>query len=82
MPSFALIAEDGLGKLLSAIDTPRQRRYRGVHTKAACLFRSLIETHPLQDGNKRLAVVSLVLFLRLNGVDFKKSQRRPTDTTS
>jgi len=41
--------------------------YPTVHLKAAALLHSLAGNHPLVDGNKRLALVSTLVFLRLNG---------------
>lgn len=41
--------------------------YPGVVPKAASLFRGLIQDHPLVDGNKRLAVTTVSVFLELNG---------------
>lgn len=34
--------------------------------QAAILFYSLIKNHPFKNGNKRIAVISLLVFLRLN----------------
>jgi len=41
--------------------------YPDIHSKAAALFHSLARNHAFYDGNKRTAVVSLVLFYGLNG---------------
>ena len=41
--------------------------YPTVPAKAACLFRGLVKNHGLADGNKRLAVTTLTVFLVLNG---------------
>jgi death-on-curing protein len=70
MPPFEL-DRSGVALLESAINAPRQPYYRTVHDKAACLFRSLCKNHPLKDGNKRLAVTALQVFLNVNNVDFK-----------
>ncbi len=40
--------------------------YRGFAAKAAILFYLLIKNHPFQNGNKRIAVTSMFLFLYLN----------------
>lgn len=40
--------------------------YPGVHAKAAALMHSLIENHPMVDGNKRLGAASAGIFLQLN----------------
>ena len=39
-----------------------------VWTKAAALLQSLVEHHPLVDGNKRLGWLATAVFLELNGV--------------
>lgn len=40
-----------------------------VH-KAAVLGWHLVKNHPLPDGNKRCALVAMVVFLKLNGIDW------------
>ena len=40
--------------------------YPGIEKKAAVLFYCLIKNHPFQNGNKRIAVTSLLVFLFLN----------------
>jgi death-on-curing protein len=47
-------------------------RYRGFVYSAASLFYDLIMDHPLVDGNKRLATVILVAYLRRNGYDLRE----------
>lgn len=50
--------------------------YRGLIAKAAILFYLMIKNHPFQNGNKRIAVTTLLVFLYKNGhwlkVDNKK----------
>lgn len=41
--------------------------YRGLVGKASILFYLLIKNHPFQNGNKRIAVMSLLYFLYKNG---------------
>jgi death-on-curing protein len=41
--------------------------YRGFVSKASVLFYLMLKNHPFQNGNKRLAITSLLVFLRLNG---------------
>lgn len=60
------------GLLESAVFRPRamvfgELAYTDVHQQAAALLQSLIKNHALQDGNKRTALVSTLLFLGLNG---------------
>ena len=40
--------------------------YKGLLGKAAMLFYLLIKNHPFQNGNKRLAITTLLVFLYLN----------------
>jgi len=44
----------------------RKSFYRGLVGKAAILFYLLIKNHPFQNGNKRIAVTALLVFLYLN----------------
>jgi death-on-curing protein len=74
-----LISETGgahgvldLGLLLSAVARPqanfdRQDLYPTLFLKAAALLESLVGNHPFVDGNKRTAITSAGLFLRING---------------
>lgn len=41
--------------------------YKGLIAKAAILFYLMIKNHPFQNGNKRIALTTLLLFLRKNG---------------
>jgi len=41
--------------------------YKGIISKAAILFYLMIKNHPFQNGNKRVAVMSLMIFLGKNG---------------
>ncbi len=41
--------------------------YKGLIGKAAILFYLLIKNHPFQNGNKRIAVTTLLSFLGKNG---------------
>lgn len=40
--------------------------YETLEKKAAILWYSLIQNHPFQNGNKRIATASLLVFLRIN----------------
>jgi len=72
MPTFQYLGGDyGKGLLEGALAEPQQTyegRYlnRTIHQKAAVLFRSLVKNHPLIDGNKRLALSSLAVFMSMN----------------
>ena len=57
--------------LESCLSVPFQRfdkkyLYKGLVRKAAILFYLMIKNHPFQNGNKRVAVVTLFLFLYRN----------------
>lgn len=60
------------GKLESALGAPFQTFqgqpiYRGVPAKAAALFYFLVKSHPFQNGNKRIALATLLVYLYRNG---------------
>lgn len=80
MPPFQLRGREGLELLEAAVATPRHPYLRTKHEKAPALFRSLIKNHPLIDGNERLAVMALVVFLNINRVDFKVTPTDMVDT--
>ncbi len=42
--------------------------YPDVLTKAAALLQSIVNNHPLVDGNKRLGWLAAAVFLELNGI--------------
>lgn len=61
-----------LSMLLSALGRPQSTfdgrdLYDGVFSKGAALLDSLIRNHPFVDGNKRTAITSTGLFLKING---------------
>lgn len=61
-----------LGLLDSACHRPQasffgQEAYPTLTAKAAALMHSLAGNHALVDGNKRLALLATVVFLRING---------------
>jgi death-on-curing protein len=60
------------GLLESAVGRPRASAfggdaYPGIHAKAAALLHSLARTHPLVDGNKRLALAATIASYGMNG---------------
>ena len=68
-------------KLESCLATPfqtygRKSLYQTFETKAAILFYLMIKNHPFQNGNKRVAVITLYYFLNLNGRALKVGNRR------
>ncbi|OGI75600.1 hypothetical protein A3C67_00730 [Candidatus Nomurabacteria bacterium RIFCSPHIGHO2_02_FULL_42_19] len=59
-------------KLESCIETPfqtfdRRSLYQGLIQKSAILFYLMVKNHPFQNGNKRIAVTTLIFFLVQNG---------------
>src|SRR4030042_1198084 len=65
--------------LESCIITPFQKfekkvLYKGLIGKAAILFYLLIKNHPFQNGNKRIAVTTLLVFLYLNNRWLKSTE--------
>lgn len=44
----------------------RRELYEGLSKKAAVLFYLLVKNHPFQNGNKRIAVTTMLVFLFLN----------------
>lgn len=59
-------------KLESCIHTPfqtfdRKSLYKGLLEKSAILFYLMVKNHPFQNGNKRIAVTTLIFFLIQNG---------------
>ena len=69
IPAFGTRFEN---KLESCLAVPFQRfagknLYPGLVSRAAILFYLLVKNHPFQNGNKRVALVTLLLFLYKNG---------------
>lgn len=64
--------------LESCIETPfgrfnKRDLYRGLVGKASILFYLLIKNHPFQNGNKRIAITCLLVFLSKNDKWLKMS---------
>jgi death-on-curing protein len=68
--------------LESALARPKQHRAYsespGILEMAALYTAGIIRNHPFADGNKRTGFVTGVLFLELNGYDFKASEEGAT----
>lgn len=45
----------------------RKVLYKGLHGKAAMLFYLMVKNHPFENGNKRIAMTTLLYFLYKNG---------------
>jgi len=74
------------GLLSSAIARPSTTvfgadAYPDLPTKAAAMFESLVQNHPLLDGNKRLAVVLTWTFLLNNGFRLEHTEDEAYDFT-
>ena len=68
----------------SALKTPFQtfggnNLYPNILDKASQLCYSLIENHPFVDGNKRIGVHLMLLFLKLNNIEVNYSQQELVD---
>ncbi|HEX5690338.1 MAG TPA: type II toxin-antitoxin system death-on-curing family toxin, partial [Roseiflexaceae bacterium] len=66
------ITEAGFGRLEAAVAAPRasmfgEEIYADTLHKAAALCIAISRAHPFSDGNKRVALVALDLFLAENG---------------
>lgn len=49
----------------------KKELYPTLNKKVAALFYFMIKDHPFQNGNKRVAVMSMIYFLYINKKDFK-----------
>lgn len=70
-----------LGALESALDRPRNRFHygeTGLAALAAAYAFGLARNHAFVDGNKRIAFLAMMMFLRLNGVTFMPDQAQAT----
>ena len=63
IPDFNTRFPNILERCLAA---PRQRFYPTLLSKAGILFYLMIKNHPFQNGNKRIAMVTLLSFLFKN----------------
>jgi death on curing protein len=75
-----------LGLLDSACHRPQagffgQQAYPTLAGKAAALMHSLACNHALVDGNKRLALLATVVFLRINGYTLDLTDDEAFDLT-
>jgi death-on-curing protein len=69
--------EDGilnLSGLESALARPKSGYYMTIQEEACAIFQSIWLNHPFVDGNKRVAIAAMDIFLRING--YKLSNRR------
>jgi death-on-curing protein len=69
-----------VGLLQSAVERARatfggKDLYPDIFYKAAALMESLIKNHPFVDGNKRTAITSASIFLKMNGYTLEATQK-------
>jgi death-on-curing protein len=72
--------------LLSAIAQPPsqfngQYLHKSLHDKAAAYLFHICQNHPFIDGNKRVALVSMLVFLDLNGESIDYNEETLEDLT-
>lgn len=65
-----------LGLIESAVARPQttyagEELYPDIFDKAAVLLQSLLKNHPFVDGNKRTALSSAGIFLKLDGIELQ-----------
>ena len=68
-----------VGLLESALESPFQSQggeelYPGIQAKAARLCYGLVKNHAMIDGNKRIGVHAMLVFLALNGYEVEYTQ--------
>lgn len=56
-----------------AVTVSGEDAYPDIWTKAAALLQSIVKSHPLVDGNKRLGWLATAVFLEINGVAITKA---------
>jgi death-on-curing protein len=70
-----------VGALESALSRPRNKwlyEDAGLPELAAAYAFGIARNHPFTDGNKRVAFLSMMAFLRLNGIRFAPPQQDAT----
>ncbi len=65
---------DAIAELPSEVEDARDV-YPGIHLKAAVLFDELLARRPFMCGNARIALLSAIVFLNLNGLDLRADDR-------
>jgi len=63
----------------SAVNAPFQTcggeyLYKSLEAKAARLGYSIIKNHPFTDGNKRIGMLAMMVFLELNGAGLTRTE--------
>ncbi|HEY0738552.1 MAG TPA: type II toxin-antitoxin system death-on-curing family toxin [Herpetosiphonaceae bacterium] len=73
------VTEPGFGKLEAAVAAPDvsmfgEDLYTDLPSKASALFYRLIRTHGFSDGNKRVALVALIMYLQRHGMRLRADE--------
>ena len=73
-----------IGLLESALETPFQsyggeELYPSIQAKAARLCYGLVKNHAMVDGNKRIGVHAMLVFLCVNGYELEYTQKELSD---
>ena len=69
IPDFKTRYPQALERCLFSIGQTYNKKdlYPGLAKKASILFYLMVKNHPFQNGNKRIAVMTLIYFLYING---------------
>ena len=73
-----------IGMLESALESPFQsysgvELYPSIQAKAARLCYGLVKNHAMMDGNKRIGVHAMLVFLSVNGYELRYTQKELSD---
>lgn len=73
-----------IGLVESAVARPRasfggEDLYINIFDKAAALLQSLLKNHPFVDGNKRTALASAGVFLKINGYKLTNTHEKEVE---
>lgn len=80
------VTEHGFGKLEAALAAPDLSMfgddlYPTLHEKAAALFYGIVRSHGFSDGNKRVALVALIVYLHAHGTRLRATDDDLYDVT-
>lgn len=72
------------GSLDSALNAPFQSFdgediYKSIQAKAARLGFSLVNNHPFIDGNKRIGILTMIVFLEINSIEISCTDEELVD---
>lgn len=73
------VTEQGFGRVEAAVAAPDvsmfgEDLYGSLHEKAGVLFWRLVRSHGFSDGNKRVGLVGLMVYLELNGARLRADE--------